>query len=985
MVGRALRFGALRRAHEAAQRDTGECWLDHGRQRRPRPHPVFNNVNTLELLHLRAARARCSVWPMPHRLITLGRLALVNEHGVEDQIGKRRRKLALLATLAMTKRPVSRDTLVDLFWGEQPEERARHSLSDALSHLRRVLGKDAIATRQAEIALTTEAALQVDAIEMLTAAAAGNHTRVVELYQGPFLDGVYIPDSPRFEHWLSRERARIERAARDACAALCRTAANEERWNDLADVARRWTELDSESAEAQEFLREAELRAASIAVAPEAVTRSDASVIPSDARDLPSRSRRPHGGEERRFLASRGMTRVAAAAVTLLALVLAARLFTRRTVSATESARQVVAIIDSRTPANDSSVAWLRDGFAQMVGASLERTPTLEVVPQSRVHSLMERVAPSSGIVDDARLADAARQLGARWGVRASLTRIDQAYVVQLDVRDTRDASSQAFTISGTNVLTVADEAAARVRSIADAAAPGPHLADLETANVDAFEHFVRATQAADEGRYADQIRELDAAVAADSGFTSAIVARMRIARYQVDTVTIARLSAAYQRASSRITRWDALEQAQYLAFHNGEHARAEQLARELVATYPHDPRAYDVLATTLSLHGKWAAADSVLERALRLDSLAMAAGHGPCAPCSSYTGIIENELIVGDGAAAEHAARRWLALQPDLPSAWAELATVLAYGGRFDEALDAERHASQLAGDDSEYAMRLARILVMARRLDAADSLVRTWPVDVPDYQLGALDLESVIERERGQHERAERTLRRLVDVYHDGGLQLVHAQQLALVGRYDESRRAYEAMTPHVPLVEPSSPVQSLAGDRARSFAWHHALEADALAPTRDTVRLAALADSIARVGTRSYFSRDWGLADHVRGIIALTSGRPREAVGELERARFGVAGWTRTNALLADAFLAVGRPDSAVAVLRAAYESPPDAMGRYLTRSELDYRMARAFAASRMSDSARVYARYAADAWAHADAQLAAKRREMLALAR
>ncbi|HVX39157.1 MAG TPA: BTAD domain-containing putative transcriptional regulator [Gemmatimonadaceae bacterium] len=935
-----------------------------------------------------------------HRLITLGRLALVDERGVEDPIGKRRRKLALLATLAMTRRPISRDTLVDLFWGEQPEDRARHSLSDALSHLRSVLGKDAIAARQAEVSLTPDAELDVDAIGLSAAAAAGDHEKVVALYQGAFLDAVYIADSPRFEQWVARERARIDRAFRDACAAVCRAAATEERWAHCAATAQRWLDADPECEEAREALRRAEVEtartaaASGIPTAPAPVIPSEAPtsspVIPSEARDLPSGSRSPHRERYAGFLAPLGMTfarflaPLGMTAVVLALVLLAARIVSRHTVSAAESARQAVAIIDSRAPASDSSVAWLRDGFAQMVAASLERTPTLEVVPATRVHALLARMSPDGGPVDDAHLADAATQLGARWGVRASLTRIDQAYVVQLDVRDARDGSSHAFTISGTNVLAVADEAAARVRSIADAAAPGPHLADLETANVDAFEHFVRAQQAQDEGRYADQIRELDAAVAADSGFTSAIVARMRIARYQIDTLTIARLSSAYARASSRITRWDALEQAQYLAFHNGEHARAEELARELVDTYPHDPRAYGVLANTLALHGKWAAADSVLERALRLDSLAMAAGHGPCAPCSSYFGLIENHLIVGDVASAERAARRWLALQPDLPAAWAELATVLAFDGRYDDALDAERHASQLAGDDAEYAIRMARILVMARRLDAADSLVRTWPMRVPDYRDGALDLESVIERERGEYARAERTLNHMVQ-HGDGGMGLVHASQLAQLGRYQDSRREFEAMTAHGPLNEPNSPVQSLAGDRARTFAWHHALEADALAPTRDTVRLDALADSIARIGARSYFARDWRLADHVRGIVALERGNARDAIAQLQRARLGVAAWTRTNLWLARAFESAGRADSAVAVLRDAYESPPDAMGRYLTRSELDYEMARAFAAAHASDSARIYAGYAATAWAHADPIVQPRRREMLALAR
>src|SRR3712207_8580392 len=103
---------------------------------------------------------------------------------LDPSFGRQRRKLALLAVLALARRPLSRDYLVEMFWGDQDEERARHSLSDALSHLRRVLGRDAIAVRQAEVALGEEARLAVDAIELADAVAAREHERAVALYAG---------------------------------------------------------------------------------------------------------------------------------------------------------------------------------------------------------------------------------------------------------------------------------------------------------------------------------------------------------------------------------------------------------------------------------------------------------------------------------------------------------------------------------------------------------------------------------------------------------------------------------------------------------------------------------------------------------------------------------------------------------------------------------------------------------------------------------
>src|SRR6187551_1035663 len=103
------------------------------------------------------------------RLVTLGRLALCSVDGRADrelnELNARRRKVALLALLALRRRPVSRDTLLEMFWGGQDETRARHSLSDAVSHLRRVLGRDAILATRSELSLAADIPLIVDALE----------------------------------------------------------------------------------------------------------------------------------------------------------------------------------------------------------------------------------------------------------------------------------------------------------------------------------------------------------------------------------------------------------------------------------------------------------------------------------------------------------------------------------------------------------------------------------------------------------------------------------------------------------------------------------------------------------------------------------------------------------------------------------------------------------------------------------------------------
>jgi tetratricopeptide (TPR) repeat protein len=181
------------------------------------------------------------------------------------------------------------------------------------------------------------------------------------------------------------------------------------------------------------------------------------------------------------------------------------------------------------------------------------------------------------------------------------------------------------------------------------------------------------------------------------------------------------------------------------------------------------------------------------------------------------------------------------------------------------------------------------------------------------------------------------------------------------------------YEALLHDAEGHEPSSPYQSRAGDAARAFAWDHALLAEAIAASGDTIRLHALADSIESIGARSYYGRDWRLHHHVRGLIAERGGRLREAIREFDAARWGSAGWTVTVAHMARAHIALGEPDSAIALLREAYKSSPDAMGRYLPRSELDLLMAEAFSRAGMRDSSARYAGYVRSAWADADPEV------------
>ena len=560
-----------------------------------------------------------------------------------------------------------------------------------------------------------------------------------------------------------------------------------------------------------------------------------------------------------------------------------------------------------------------------------------------------------------AQALDLGRRLGASTIVRGEFTHGNGTYVLDITAHDVASGRVDShFTVTGTDPMTVAGWAAGRLLDLAGINGNKPRFADVETNDVAAYQHFVRSLHAESEGRFADSRRELDASIAIDSGFASALSARLRIAAADGDTATFGRLNRVMTHA--RLTPWNIMGDAIDSAIHNGENSRAAQLAVQLVARYPHDPRAYAVLASIYTNQGDWSRAQSTAQQELALDSLANEAGDGPCVPCNAYGTLIQIELLRGNLGAAEGTARRWVQLQPDLPVAWATMADVLHYSGRYDAALAANRRAEMLSGNDPSYQIRTARALIAERRLAAADSVLSQIHSTSKDIRNSISDVRMLALRERGEWRESNR----LIETYlatqpNDDAFLLAEMDALGRLGEYAAAARLFD--TRIAPRLAPpiGSAPQRPNGDAARAFTWTRALEANAIAGSGDTVRLHAIADSMRVAGTLSYLDRDRHLYHHVLGLIAMQGKRYAEAEGEFRAARWGAAGWTETVAWQARAQMAQNKPYDAVATLRQGYQGPLDAMGRYEPRSELDMLMAMAFRQTEMRDSAAVYDSY------------------------
>ena len=174
-----------------------------------------------------------------YRLITLGGLTLLDGEGVAvSALGPR--NLALLAYLALATKPMSRDHVAELFWGDRDEDRARHSMREALSKLRQLLGPDAIPQRSTSVVLSASAPVSVDARALAAASIAGDTRSVVALYGGPFLNGIHAGGARSFEDWSDAERSAYEVRFIAACVPECARLRESGAWTECAELARRW-------------------------------------------------------------------------------------------------------------------------------------------------------------------------------------------------------------------------------------------------------------------------------------------------------------------------------------------------------------------------------------------------------------------------------------------------------------------------------------------------------------------------------------------------------------------------------------------------------------------------------------------------------------------------------------------------------------------------------------------------------------------------
>ncbi len=124
----------------------------------------------------------------------------------------RRKALALLAYLAVTAKPHSRETLAALFWPDHEQSKAFAYLRRTLWEINQVVGEEWIDADRETVTLKGGFWLDVTEFQKLVAGCNGKAaapcgdclsrlTEAAALYQDHFLAGFNLKDAPEFDEW----------------------------------------------------------------------------------------------------------------------------------------------------------------------------------------------------------------------------------------------------------------------------------------------------------------------------------------------------------------------------------------------------------------------------------------------------------------------------------------------------------------------------------------------------------------------------------------------------------------------------------------------------------------------------------------------------------------------------------------------------------------------------------------------------------------
>jgi tetratricopeptide (TPR) repeat protein len=627
---------------------------------------------------------------------------------------------------------------------------------------------------------------------------------------------------------------------------------------------------------------------------------------------------------------------------------------------------------------------WLGLPLSDMLATNLARGSGFRVISNARMLELIRQLAPthdSSEVV-----SAAARHAGAAEIIDGSLYAITPNRY-RLDLRRVDLASGaviRAYKVEGVDLFALVDSGTAGLVFDLGGSPPVGSLRQASTASVKAYQAYEEGLRHYYANDMTSAERRFRQALELDPGFPQAAFYYGRATTSGSHSEVMDRLRRAVELSNRAPDRDRLVIQAEWASQNTSPALLA--IAETLMIRYPEEIEGYWYAAQGAAQLGRYLEAVAPFRRVIALDSLDRGGVGRPCRLCDAYAGLGNIYFAMDSQAQARAIVREWIRRQPSSGQAWRILAHVYVSEFRMDSALAALRTADSLEPSNPANRRYLISIRSGNGEYEEAERLLRT---EAEAAQLiyrpqARWDL-AVILRQMGR-------LREALPLAHDYRLgikerllpgaapyhALLEAQILFEMGQHRAAAALFDSIAVGQQGVEPSFRA------RDRIWAWVH--HADAVAALSDTARLRFLADTMEVLGRGVAQARDQRLHAHVRGLLARVAGRNAEAADWFRQAIVSpTIGFTRSNYELGGVYLRLGRPADAVAILRPAIRGGTVGPMLYVTRTDLEARIAEAFEAAGQADSALVYYRKVLRAWEGADPEFAARRDSIMTAVR
>lgn len=579
-----------------------------------------------------------------------------------------RRRLALLALLEGSAGGMSRDRLAAYLFPEADATRARGALSDAVHAVRKALGKDALVAIGDELRLDP-GVVSSDVAEFEAAVTAGDLSRAVSIYRGPFLDGFFVADAPELERWVTARRERLARAYAETLNTLarqCETAGDhtgQVRWlqalaahdpfdsrvavrlmlaleaagdaGGVLQLARTHqlllreelgveppAEIDAIASRVKAGGQRRQLEPTALTPPTRSVTEEAAAPAPEQPASAPPALQPPalQPRAPRRRLAIAAVSGIA-----ILATVLALAMRDGR-----EHQRTAIAVLPFRNLTAGSADAFFAAGLQSEVQTQLTKVAALHVIGESSTMAYARDAAP---------LARIARELGVGSVVEGSVQVSGDRLRVNVRLVDAESGAqlwAERYDRTLEDAFDVQSDVAQRIVIAVGAALKDDErraMAKAPTANPQAYQLYLQgrsymARPGSLRQNYDAAQQLFERAVALDTGFA---LARAELSAMHGWTYwsghdrSPARLAKQREEAEAALRLAPDLPQARHamgLMYYHG-HRDYRRALRELQAAARGLPNDADLLTSVGALHrrlGNWTEAIATYEQVLRLD-----------------------------------------------------------------------------------------------------------------------------------------------------------------------------------------------------------------------------------------------------------------------------------------------------------------------------------------------------------------------------